>query len=267
MIALALLLSVQTPHPAMRVAVADLESKGVDAKLNKIFLDSLLAELRKLQHASVIGMDEVRAMLDLEAQKQILGCGEEKSCLAEIAGAVGADVLIVGGLVDVGGETVLSLKRIDQKSAAVAQQVSVRLAHGNGEEVLAAVGPSVEKLFPELPLRPGEKRGVSPEMALRLNPPPVPVWGFITSASIAGVGVLLTGTVFALWAASQQSYKDLASSAVAAPVAGVQLVDKEHTMRDAEAAMWTCAAVTVVAGAVTGALAPFTDWQGYAKAE
>jgi hypothetical protein len=212
-------------------------------------------------------MDEVRAMLDLEAQKQMLGCGEEKSCLAEIAGAVGADVLIVGGLVDVGGETVLSLKRIDQKSAAVAQQVSVRLAKGgNGEEVLAAIGPSVEKLFPDLPLRPGEKRGVSPEMALRLNPPPVPVWGFVTSASIAGAALLSTGAVFALWASSQQSYKDLAASAVAAPVPGVKLVADENAMRSAEAALWTCAAVTVAAGVVTGALVPFTDWQGYAQA-
>ena len=266
MIALALLLAAASPdHHAVRIAVADLESKGVDPKLNKIFLDSLLAEIRKLQRASVIGMDEVRAMLDLEAQKQMLGCGEEQSCLAEVAGAVGADVLIVGGIVDIGGEIVVGLKRIDQKSASVTQQTSQRLQAGNGEEVLAAVGPAVEKLFPDLPLRAGEQRGVSPEMALRLNPPPVPVWAFVTTSAVAGAALAGTGVTLGLWALAQGSYADLAEQARQAPVAGKELKQRENGMLGAETTMWIFAGASGALVASAGALVPFVDWNGFAS--
>ena len=64
--------------------------------MRALFLDSLLAELRKLERVSVIGMDEVRAMLDIEAQKQALGCDDDEGCLAEIAGALGAPADIIG---------------------------------------------------------------------------------------------------------------------------------------------------------------------------
>src|ERR1043166_2942376 len=223
--------------------------------------------MRKLQHVSVIGMDEVRAMLDLEAQKQMMGCGEEKSCLAEIAGAVGADVLVVGGIVDIGGERVVTLKRIDQKSASVAQQASQRLANEgkNGEEILAAVGPAIEKLFPDFPLRKGETRGVDPQMALLLNPPPLPVWAFATSAAVTGAALVATGVSALVWQSAQSAYRDEGKLATTQTVAGADVVSRESAMLGAETTMWILVGATATTAVVTAAMVPFVDWNGYAE--
>ncbi|HEY4221201.1 MAG TPA: hypothetical protein VGO62_07655, partial [Myxococcota bacterium] len=136
----------------MRIAVYDLSAPGIEPRTAHLFVDSLLTELRKLQKTSVVSLDEVRALLDVEAQKQVAGCSDS-SCLAEIAEALGADVLIVGGFARVDDRTALSLKRIDARKAEVIADYTHQLADAGGEELLAAVGPAVQKLFADVPLR------------------------------------------------------------------------------------------------------------------
>jgi hypothetical protein len=41
---------------------------------------------------------DIRALLGLERQKQLLGCDEGASCLAELSGALGAGAIIAGQL-------------------------------------------------------------------------------------------------------------------------------------------------------------------------
>jgi hypothetical protein len=206
-------------------------------------------------------MDEVRRMLDLEAQKQILGCGEEQSCLADIAGAVGADVLIVGGIVDLNGERVVGLKRIEQKSASVTQQVSQRLQVQGGEEVLALVGPAIEQLFPDLPLRDGETRGVAPELALRLNPPPLPLGALVGAGVATGGALLATVASGAWWLGASGSYRDLVQAARAQEVDGKDVVAREDQMLLAETTMWLSAGALVLAAVTTAAMVPFTRFE------
>ena len=153
-----------------------LERNGIDDDVGKIVDESLLAELRKLTRTSVIGMAEVRQMLDFEATRQTMGCEDDKSCLAELADSLGVDVLVAGGLTRVGTESVIVVRRIEQQTASVAGTFTRRLVAENGEELLAAIGPAVEHLFSEVPLRAGQTHGVDPKLALRLNPPPLPAW-------------------------------------------------------------------------------------------
>ncbi len=103
-----------------------------------------------------------------------MGCEENEACLAEIAGALGVDELVSGSLSKVDESEVMVIRRIDQNRAKVVGTVDKRLKEGKGQEFLAAVGSSVEELFPEYPLRAGVTRGVPKEMALRLDPPPLP---------------------------------------------------------------------------------------------
>jgi hypothetical protein len=56
-----------SPARALRVGVASLEREGIEPRVAGVVEDSLLIELRKLARTSVIGMTEIRAMLDLEA--------------------------------------------------------------------------------------------------------------------------------------------------------------------------------------------------------
>ena len=112
-----------SPAPVQRVAVYELQtSPEFGPRLGPVVTASLVAEVRKLEGLSVIGMDEVQAMLDLESQKQLVGCVDD-SCLSEIAAALGADIVVVGSLARVGADSVFGARRIDQRSAAVSKQV------------------------------------------------------------------------------------------------------------------------------------------------
>ena len=78
---------------------------------------SLLAEVRKLEGASVIGMDEIREMINFEAQRQAMGCDADEACMAQIAGALGVDEIITGRLTEGSDGRNLLIRRINQRRA------------------------------------------------------------------------------------------------------------------------------------------------------
>jgi hypothetical protein len=249
---------------ALRVAVYELKIEGVDPRVGTIVTDAIVAELRKLQRVSVVSMDEVRAMLDLEAQKQLVGCAQE-SCAAEIAEALGVDGVVIGNLANVGDENVFGLRRIDQLEARTLGQVSRRLTAAGGEEFLAAVGPAIEELFPGFPLRPGFERGVAKEVALRLNPPPLPpivFWSTAGTTAVVGVAALgALGLNVKTWADNSGRLENATSQRIAATdvKAEQELIDQTF---------W--ASVVLGGGVAVGTassvvVALFTDWKGYGE--
>lgn len=248
--------------PPIRVAVYQLEAEGIDDRVVKVFTLSLLEEVRKLQHLSAIGLDEVRAMLDIEAQKQLLGCEEDESCVAEIAGALGVDVVIVGTLARVGDESIVGLKRIEQREARVSQSFSQRLEPAGGEEFLAAVGPAVGQLFPERDLRDGLTRGVAAERALLLNPPPLAPWVFWTGVGTATVLAATTTVVAGAWLVAQSDYDAYVASGAATAIDGALLRDKGGVVVGTEAVAWALLGTTTAVALGTALLLPFTDWRG-----
>ncbi|MCC7075205.1 MAG: hypothetical protein IT383_28085 [Deltaproteobacteria bacterium] len=247
-----------------RVAVYELTSAGVDERVTVILTASITAELRKLQGMSVIGMDEVRAMLDHEAQKQLMGCGDD-SCIAEIAEALGVDTLVVGSAAKVGEEHVFGLRRLDQRQGKAVGQVDQRLKPDNGEEFLGVVGPAVEALFPDFPLKAGRTRGVSNELAIRLNPPPFDPWVFWTGVGVTGASLVGAAATTYFWNGAETSLQGFVTSHAeqGKQADGDQLAALTKSADDA-------AMVAIVAWSVSGALAiataataGFVDWMGY----
>jgi hypothetical protein len=180
-----------------RVAVYDLELVNIPEGMGKIITASLLTEVRKLEGASVIGMAEISEMISFEAQRQAIGCDVDEVCLAEIAGALGVDEIITGRLSEESDGRTFLMRRINQRRAEVVKTVNKRLAIGDGQEFLLAIGPAVEELYPKRPNRPGTKRGVAEKVLLRLNPPPIAPVGTLTTIGVSVVGLVVGGT-FAL---------------------------------------------------------------------
>jgi hypothetical protein len=271
MLSVVLALAVTAPSPAssdpngtgdrakpLRIGVSAIEATDMDPILVKIVEESLLVELRKLQRTNVIGMSEIRRMLDLEADKQTLGCsGDNQSCLVEIADAVGVDTIVVGSLARVGNETVLGLKRIDQRDAK-ASGTTRRVPTGDGEEVLALVGPAVADVFPDVPLRTGETRGVSAETARRLNPPPLPAFVPFALGGVAIVALVATTGAAVLWQVKQAEYKDIAAGKT---IDGSALVSAGNDAVILERSMWTLLGAAVVLSAATAVSIPFTNFE------
>lgn len=249
----------------LRVAVSDFEASDVDPSVASLVSEAVVAELRKREHLSVIGMKEIRDMLDLEAEKQALGCEEAESCLAEIVGALGVDLLITGTLARVGDGSLLGMRRIDQREAKVTGTFNERLPRAGGDEFFAAVGPAVEQLFPDHALRPGQTAGVSDVLLKRLNPPPVPVWGFWTllgSSAVAG-GVALTTAGW--WATSTWSHMDLGQRSLTAVQSGQAFKALEAQIAASAAAVYISGGVALALAATTTGAGFLTDWEGYGE--
>ena len=179
-----------------RVAVYNLELQNIPEGMGKVVSESLLAEVRKLEGISAIGMEEIYEMLQHEQTRQVMGCDADDACLAEIAGALGVDELVTGRLSEEADGRVFVIRRINQRRAEVVSTVNKRLKIGNGEEFLLAIGPGVEELYAGRENRPGTKRGVAKKVLLRLNPPPIDAT--ITWSTIAaGAAAIALGGTFA----------------------------------------------------------------------
>lgn len=82
--------------------------------------------LGRHENLDVISSADVRRALELEGDKRSLGCDEQTSCLAEIAGAMGARLVVFGQVGDLEGELVLTLNLYDSQAASAVGRVLER---------------------------------------------------------------------------------------------------------------------------------------------
>ena len=95
---------------AVSLAVFDLNTAGVSDTIASNLTQILTAVVKEAPGTSVINRDDITAMLQLESDKQMLGCTDDMSCLSEIGGALGVDKIIVGQVGRVEREYVVSLR-------------------------------------------------------------------------------------------------------------------------------------------------------------
>lgn len=109
---------------AARVRVAILEPAAIGIPLAQAsavtaaLLEILAAETGRLGY-DVISSSDIKAMLALEKQRDLLGCESDVSCLAEIGGALGTELMINGSIASMGGVYTLSLSLVDSRSVRV----------------------------------------------------------------------------------------------------------------------------------------------------
>lgn len=106
-----------------RVAVLDVRALGgADPKLVTALSPSIVAEAARYPVQVIAGSD-LRALLGLEAQKQLAGC-DDSGCLAQIGGAMGVEYLLVVDVGEIGGRWNLSLSLLDVPHARAAARSS-----------------------------------------------------------------------------------------------------------------------------------------------
>lgn len=137
MLALALALAAQLADPhahdaaapttgkdgRLKILVMDLAAEGaVDPGTVQTLTGIISAELAGYLALDVMANADVRRMLELEGQKQSVGCGDS-SCLADIAGAMGARLVVFGSLGKLGDSLVVHLNLYDSdKATSVGRQ-------------------------------------------------------------------------------------------------------------------------------------------------
>lgn len=129
----------------VKIAVLDLQERGVDKQLAASASSLVASELQKLDVFKVISREDIRNMLQFEKDKQSVGCEADQACLAEIGGALGVEFIVAGSLAKVGDTFIISLQLNNVKAASVDNRVS-ETVQGKPDVLIAAVGRNAKAL-------------------------------------------------------------------------------------------------------------------------
>jgi hypothetical protein len=144
------LLEAAAPPPAQKIAVLEFLVEGGVPPVIGTQLTSRLADLvGRRPNTVVIAPDQVRALLEKEAEKQLLGCSDD-SCFAEIGLALGADLIVKGRVSQLGQSGFgLSLSAVgaDGKAAGNVSETW----RGESMSLLELLEPMVDRLFASSP--------------------------------------------------------------------------------------------------------------------
>jgi hypothetical protein len=132
------------------LAVFPLEAAtGVEPGTARVLTDYLVDEVRRTKVFSrVVSAQEIESLIGFERQRQLLDC-TERSCLAEIAGTLGVDMVLGGSVAKLGGTYLGNLRVTETGTALTRASVTMRVKGESPEALLDAVRPAVEQLLAE----------------------------------------------------------------------------------------------------------------------
>ena len=149
----------ETPAPATapakpRLLVLDLKANGVAPEVVQTIQGVIAAAVGDTGAFDVLTGEDVRRLIALEGMKQTAGCDADSSCLAEIAGALGARFVVFGDAGRLGDVVIVNLSLFEVERAASVNRQSLR---AEKVEALADVVEDgvFELVAPKLP--PGRK--------------------------------------------------------------------------------------------------------------
>lgn len=212
------------PRKKVKVAVMEIRALGADTHLTDLLSEVALTEAGAMERIDVIGRSDIDSMLGFEKQKQMLGCSEEASCVAEVGGALGVEYVIVGSLGRIGALYRMDMKLVETSKGRVRARTGESL-EGREELLVSAVQRAIHRLLDPIvqpglagaPLPPPPTALVAPRPPAPA-PVPAPVseppkasgssgkkkWGYVIGA--AGLAAVAGGGVAGL--AAKSAYDD-----------------------------------------------------------
>jgi len=110
-----------------RVLVLDIEAIGVVADDAAAATRIVASAAADVEGVDVVSASDLRRLDALQADRSAAGCDEDASCLADIAGALGAESVLFGSLSKLGSTTTASLSLYTAADGRV-ERVSVDVA-------------------------------------------------------------------------------------------------------------------------------------------
>ena len=130
-----------------RVIVLSLDRVGAPES-TAVLVDGLLAEaLSQDPRLDVTTQKDIAVAVDLESEKAALGC-DTSTCLAEIAGAMGARYVVYGNIGVLGATTLVQLNLFDAEAARPISREKVSVQ--DAEALLTELEPAVARLIAPL---------------------------------------------------------------------------------------------------------------------
>jgi hypothetical protein len=225
-----------------KLVVLDMVGDAVSANVRQSLAGRVAVRFSQDKRLDVLSGDDVRGMASLEAEKQAAGCDD--SCLAELAGALNARLVVSGFVGRLGSLYVVNLSLFDAQAARSISRATIEAEHV--EELPAKVNDAVDRMRADLPL-PAEQGG-PPALGVGLA-----VGGGI--GAVAGALALAGGAV--LFAGQQSARSALDDAAVHVDASNANerddVAQKNRAYADARDAYATFGVPLLVGGALVTA--------------
>jgi len=132
------------------VAVTQMVTRGPIDRTEVEGLELVLAaSLQKEPRVRAIMPSEIQTLLGLEAQKQLLGCDVDSSCLAEIGGALGAPYVLSSQVSRVGSTWLLQLSLLDAAKSETLHRATREVA--GIDPLVSAIKETVVEILSRMP--------------------------------------------------------------------------------------------------------------------
>lgn len=128
-----------------RVLLMDLKNNGLDENLVKTINSLLTVNMTTYSQFNVMSGNDVKQLVALEMEKQNIGCTDDGSCLAEIAGAMGANLVIFGDAGKIGNVMLINLSLFNAEEGRSMSRVSIQAV--NLDQIPEKMGPTLDKLM------------------------------------------------------------------------------------------------------------------------
>lgn len=243
----------------MKVIVLDLKGNGLDVESKSALGNLITVSLSELAAFDVVSGAEVRSLIELEGQKQTVGCDQDMACLAEIAGALGARLIVHGSVERLGSVLLFSLTLHDTKTASPVGRTA--LQGGTLDALANALPAKVQQMaIPFLQAEGLSTSKVQTRAMLAGSNEGLALVGGITA--VVGAAVFLAVWVGSMTLAAQARAPAEVMEAMKVPVAGKfialgQLSDEAFVTGEAPALLGAAVLETIGAGAAVGGAAAF----------
>ena len=132
-----------------KVLVLDFRDDGVGENAVRIIRDTLVAHVSQDDRLEVISSEDMRRALDVDAQKRAVGACSDEGCLAEIAGALGAELTLYGTAGKLGDLVVVNVSLFDARASKSVGRETVEVK--SLEQLPPALRAAGDKLIAKLP--------------------------------------------------------------------------------------------------------------------
>lgn len=185
------------------VLVMDLQPTNTDPRTVNLITEIVAASFADRPVFEVLTSADVRRVVGLEAERQALGCEDEASCLAEIAGAMGADLVVFGSVGELGDLFVVTLNLYDSAKVRSLGRKSIQAR--DLSELPEKVNSTVEVLaadFSPAPTAEGRREDAAEGSSALASPlflggAAALVVGLVGAGALAGLAAMQDGVIAA----------------------------------------------------------------------
>lgn len=184
--------STTAPKKAMRTLSMDLEHRNLSAEQAQLITGMVAVELSTYDALDVVAGADIRRAMALEGDKQSMGCSADASCLAEIADAMDAELVVFGEIGVLDGLTIINLNLHDPRAVQSVGRATVR-SRGPGD-LDTELGRGIRQMLEKTLVARGHALSSSMATSASLLPVAVAAGGGVVAAVGAFLMYLGLGT-------------------------------------------------------------------------